>query len=754
MWHGLRVARQVDHEFVASASELLQATLRDLILVTGGIFAAWQIVIPMLQPELGWKTATVSLIIVPTTAIALWLHSRHFAAAQVVWQIGFAAGITRAILAFQEPQIGFCYPVLPLVAAITVGWPASVLVEGALVALVWWLSRYPGAPPLLFTQSLGIVLGGTCAALVGWAGTRALLTVTQWSVYSYGKAREKMEEARAQRVELKEIQEDLILANRELARLSDRLQAMYQVAEEARRAKEEFVANVSHELRTPLNMIIGYSEMILEWSQLYGASVPPALLSDVAAIERNSRHLARLIDDVLDLSQIEAGRMALSREWASPQEIIEAAVAAVRGFFESKGLYLETEVAPDLPQVFCDSTRIRQVIINLLSNAGRFTEQGGVRVSAWREGDAVVIGVADTGPGIAAEDHEKVFEPFRQLDGSTRRRHGGTGLGLSISKRFVEMHGGRMWLESQVGQGATFYLSLPLEAPVPTASACGAQTKRWFNPYDEYEYRTRTRPSKAPAPAVPPRYVLLDRGDTLQRLFRRYLHGFEVVAVRDTEEAARELSRLPAQALVVNAPPFANISPSLTTLADLPYGTPIVACNVPGAEEAVRQLGVARYLVKPVTREMLLTTLEAVGHDVRRILVVDDDPEALQLFARMLVGARRGYRVMRAESGQQALTLLRRRRPDVMLLDLVMPGIDGFQVLNEMSQDADLRGIPVVVVTCRDPSGQPIVTNALTVTRSGGLAVHELLACIQAVSRILAPTAHTARPEPSGRPGG
>jgi signal transduction histidine kinase/CheY-like chemotaxis protein len=747
MWYRLRTAQHDDLDFASSVIELLQPTSRNIILAMTGLYLAWQIIIPLSQPDLGWRSAAVTLVAIPACALALLLLHRRFLAAQVIWLSGFAAAQTLAIYIFQEPVIAFSYALLPLMAVITVGWPAALLAEGVVIALAWWLRSGWIMPPIPASYAIGAVVGGVCTALLGWAATQALLTVTRWSLFSYNRAREKMEDARSQRAELKQTQQDLLLANRELARLSDRLAAMHQVDEEARRTKEEFVANVSHELRTPLNMIIGFSEMILQSAQVYGARLPPALLSDVGAIERNSRHLARLVDDVLDLSQIEAGRMALSREWASPQEIVEAAVVAVRSLFASKGLYLEAEIAPDLPAVYCDATRMRQVVINLLSNAGRFTERGGVRARAWREKADIVISVADTGPGIARTDQERIFEPFRQLDGSTRRRHGGTGLGLSISKRFVEMHGGRMWVESDVGAGATFCLSLPLQAFAPAPPA-GDGTKRWFSAYDEYDYKARTRRSKAPAPALSPRYVVLEQEGTLQRLFGRYLDGAEIVAVQDIDEAIREVSRSPAQALVVNAPPAALAGGAPAgRLARLPYGTPALICWLPSADEAVKRLGVVRYLVKPVTRVALLSTLSGLSQEVKRVLLVDDDREALQLFSRMLYTADRDYHILRAETGPQALSLLRQRRPDVMLLDLIMPGMDGFQVLEEKSQDPSIQDIPVVVVSSRDPSGQPIVTSSLSVTRSGGLSVRDLLACIQATSRILAPSVQTSRRE-------
>jgi signal transduction histidine kinase/CheY-like chemotaxis protein len=738
VWYRLCVSPEADPDFVSSATELLQSTSRHIIFTTGAIYLVWHLVGTVTWPDtVGRHAWLVTPVVVLAFALSLHLLPKRLLAAQAVWQAGLATAITVAVSVFQQQEIAFFYALLPLMAVVTVGWPASLLAEGLVIGLVWWLSHSPAVPTLPTTYGVVIIIGGALTGMLGWAAARALLTVTQWSIFSFERARENMDEAREQRVELKQIQEDLIQANQELARLSDRLRTMHQIAEEARQAKEEFVANVSHELRTPLNMIIGFSEMITQTPQVYGTSLPPALLADIAAIQRNSRHLAKLVDDVLDLSQIEAGRMALSKEWTSLTEVIDAAALAVWTLFESKGLYLETEIPPDLPPVFCDSTRIRQVVLNLLSNAGRFTEQGGVRIKVWREGDDTLVSVADTGTGIASEDQEKLFEPFQQLDGSIRRRHGGSGLGLSISKRFVEMHQGKMWLESEVGVGTTICFSLPLDTSLRAALASDG-AKRWFSPY--YHYEGRTRRSRAPAPDLIPRFVLVEKGQTLQRLFTRYLDDFEIVCTRDIEQGIAELNRSPAQALIVNTPLFRETPPPMTQLANLPYGTPAVTCWVPGGNDTAHQLGAVRYLVKPVTRKTLYSTLEGLGEGIKSVLLVDDKPEVLQLFARMLASTQRGYRVLRATSGQQALSMLRERRPDVMLLDLIMPGMGGFQVLREKNQDPTIREIPVIVVSAKDPSGEPIVSDTLTVTRSGGLSMRDLLACIQAISEVLAPS--------------
>jgi signal transduction histidine kinase/CheY-like chemotaxis protein len=736
VWHSLGRLPEAQAEFVTARTNLIQSTSRILILTIGAFYLGWHFVASDMWPtRLGsdvWPvTASIGLI----CALSLWLLPRHFLAAQVVWLAGFCGATAFALHVYQQPGIALLYALLPLMAVVTVGWSAGLCAEVGLVALVWWLSHAPGMPELFPSNAMIIILGGAITGILGWAAVHPLSIAIQWYLSSFQEARRHMEEARDQRVELKQTQEDLLLANRELARLSDRLEAMVQLAEEARRTKEEFVANVSHELRTPLNMVIGFSEMITRSPQVYSASLPPALLADVAAIERNSRHLAKLIDDVLDLSQVEAGRMALSKDWASLAEIVDAATTIVRAFFDSKGLYLHTDAAPDLPALFCDATRIRQVVLNLLSNAGRFTDQGGVTIRMWREGAEALVSVSDSGPGIAADQQRRLFEPFQQLDNSLRRIHGGSGLGLCISKRFVEMHGGRMWLESELGKGTTVSFALPLQTPAGPAASGGPM--QWLSPYGEYARGLRR--SKAPVAAPGARFVVVDEGGGLQRLFTRYLTGAEIVAVRDAGEAIRELGRTPATALVANLPPNTRDQRPFGPPGELPYGTPALTCWVAGEDEAARRLGADRYLVKPVTCETLLSTIESLGKDIRSVLIVDDEPEAVRLFSRMISSSARGYRVFRATNGRRALDLLRERRPDAILLDLVMPGMDGFQVLQERSKDPSLQAIPTIVISSQDPTGSPVVTDALTVARSGGLSARQLLTCVQAVSEILAP---------------
>jgi len=739
---------QVPLDLTQPTREIQQSMLRHLILIAATAYAVWFVV--MTETRFNLFVLTVLLlspVVIATCGMAMWLSRRTLVGAQVLWQVGFALAIVLAMLVTQQPAVGLLLAILPLMAMLTCGLLGGILSELSVAALVWTLGHWAGAPVLPTDYVLTIMLGGALIAALGWVATSALLSSMHWTLIYSERSRLELEKLQSQRMEYEQTQEDLIHANRELARLSDRLKTLQQLADEARLAKETFVANVSHELRTPLNMIIGFSEIITQSPQVYAQALPPALLADITAIQRNSQHLARLVDDVLDLSQIDGGRMALTKELVSVQEITESAIATVQGLFVSKGLYLDADAPDDLPIMFCDAVRIRQVLINLLSNAGRFTERGGVKVTARHQGREILISVADTGPGIPSEAHERVFEPFHQQDSSIRRRHGGSGLGLSISRRFVEMHGGKMWLESEVGVGTIFHFTLPL--PATDEPSLGPEYRRWFNPYSPYTERTRSW--KMPRVTVLPRFVILEEEGALKRLFERYVADSEIVWVKDVKSALTELNHSPAQALIVNAPAPHAAASATDILRAAPLPTPVLTCWLPGPAEAARQLGVQRYLIKPVGGQLLLQTLAELG-GIRRVLLVDDDQEVLRLFSRVLASAGTQYEVYRAKSGEHALALLRQRRPDVMLLDLVMPGMDGFRVMREKLADAAIKDIPVVVMSATDPIGEAIISDAFTVTSNSGVTVPNLFACIKAVTDILAPIGQVADPGLRGNP--
>jgi signal transduction histidine kinase/CheY-like chemotaxis protein len=737
MWILLRSMLSVEPDFALNLVDLLESTQRNFIYTVMGLSLAWLFWISIGQPGVYVLVSLpyMLLIILICGAALLLVQRRQTLLAQIFLNIGLMAVVALGVFIFREPQLLFCLIFLPMIAAVTIGWWFGVAVELGVVAVVLGVTQYPLFANTPISFDVITIMGGVASGLLGFSAAYAMLTLSHWGLASFHQARANVVDIRHQREELFQVQDDLLQTNRELARLSNRLKVMTHVAEEARRVKEEFVANVSHELRTPLNMVIGFCEVISDSPRVYG-NLSPALLADIAAIQRNGQHLVSLVNDVLDLSQIEAGRMALMKDWTTVQDILNAAIIAVKPLFESKGLYLEQDIPAEPVQLFCDGTRVREVLLNLLSNAGRFTEHGGVRIQARATGNLLTIAVIDTGPGISSENVGKLFEPFQQLDNSIRRREG-TGLGLSISKQFVEMHGGKMWVESEFGVGTSFLFTLPLEIALSPQMGAGS-VQRWVNPYFTFEKEIRR--SKISAPQLVSRYVLLERGHTLKRLFERYYAEAEIVHVHDVETAIEQTGRSPSQALIINM--LANPDPNLTAhIKELPYGTPIIECWVPGDDEPSQRLGVRRYLTKPVKRDELLEAIAQVGEGVQTILLVDDQPEVLQLFGRMLASSERAYTVIRAKNGQHALDVLHRRKPDLMLLDLVMPEVDGFEVLRLKNEDPEIRAIPVIIISANDPSGTPIISNQMNIHRKEGFSAREFLACIQAVSEVFSPKA-------------
>jgi len=245
----------------------------------------------------------------------------------------------------------------------------------------------------------------------------------------------------------------------ENARLFREIEEKGRQLETASKHKSQFLANMSHELRTPLNAILGYTELILD--NIYG-EVGEKVRDVLGRLEKSGRHLLALINDVLDLSKIEAGQLTLALNDYSMSDVVQTVLTAVESLAAEKRLALKVTMAPELPLGYGDERRIGQVLLNLVGNAIKFTEVGEVRVEVNASDGAFRVAVADTGPGIAPEDQEKIFEEFQQVDSSSTRKKGGTGLGLSIAKRIVEMHGGRIWVESSPGKGSTFWFTLPV----------------------------------------------------------------------------------------------------------------------------------------------------------------------------------------------------------------------------------------------------------------------------------------------------
>jgi len=666
-----------------------------------------------------------------------------------VWLLVLGLGGIAFLFAHWYPA-GVALLALPVMLAVGLlgGWQGLLVGLAVSLVLVWRLQQGP-TDPIGSDTLIALGLGSTWAgAGLTWAVLRPLHTLLAWSWQYYERAQMLLEQARDRQLELHEVREDLERANRNLARLYQLVIASQKEAEEARRAKEIFVANVSHELRTPLNMIIGFSDLITRVPAVYRKHLPRQLLADVGAIQRNARHLSQLVDDVLDLSKADSDCMSLSMQPCRLRDVCMDAVQAIRALFDAKSLSLEVDVPENLPQVLCDVTRVRQVLLNLLSNAGRVTERGGVRVSAREREGELEVAVADTGPGIPTEDMQHLFEPFRQLERPFHDQSG-TGLGLSICKKLIELHGGKVWAESELGVGTTFHFSLPLTQPDEVEASAG----RWLS--DEWHYRALTRPRRATLPEVRPRVVVVDDDEgTLAALVTQHLGDFEVTVASCMDQAITVLSETPARALIVNERIPGEDRSWQKALQMLPYSLPVATCHVAGGQSASRRLGTFDCLVKPISREQLLKAIESVPHSVDTVLIVDDEPECVQLFARMLESSQRHYSVLRANGGRRAIEIMRTARPDLVLLDLVMPDMDGFQVLAHMRGEPELSDTPVITISARDLLPEPVISDSLTISRPEGLCQSDLLEALETLVQALAPMWRTDGQGPPETPGG
>jgi len=624
------------------------------------------------------------------------------------------------MLAFIVAPAALALPLISLPAAILTVLGQTLLLGGLTAMGIGGL----GAIEAVIAMALCWLVVGVLVVAYG-----PILHVSGWSWSYYQRALHLLDEARSRQAQLKQALADLTYANRQLALANEKLAAARMLAEQAQRTKAAFVANVSHEFRTPLNMIIGLIDLVTEAPEVYGPRLPAALHQDLEIVRRNCEHLASMINDVLDLSQIEAGRLALHKEWVDWHEVIDRALVIVRPLLAKKGIALHLSIPDDLPRIYCDRTRIRQVILNLLSNAARFTDEGSITVTVRAESQYVVISVCDTGPGISAEDASRIFEPFQQGSFQQRRDQGGSGLGLSISKQFVELHGGRMWLQSEPGRGSTFSFRIPVSSPAdPTAGAY-----RWI----AGDWEERPSYAEPPDARLERRILVCDETGEVLPLLSRYAEQTEFVAVPDVSEAAREMRACPALAVLLNAADNERLLELAEHASSAVPDAPILGWSVPARTQPALLAGAAAYLLKPLRRADLAAVLRRLDLKTGSVLVVDDDADALLLLTRMLLACDDTLQVTAVASAAEALETLRLDPPDLVLLDIIMQDMDGWEVLGIMRGDGRWRDIPVVVVSAQDVQEQPLVSGAFLATMGRGLSVSKLLRCSSSVSTLL-----------------
>ena len=470
-------------------------------------------------------------------------------------------------------------------------------------------------------------------------------------------------------------------------------------AEAANQAKSQFLANMSHELRTPLNAIIGYSELLHEEFEDYGQ---PGVLTDLDKIKAAGKHLVTLINDILDMSKIEAGRVELYLERFNLSSMLEDVTTTIRPVVEKNGNRLDFVSAAELGSMYADITRLRQCLFNLLSNAGKFTKNGLVTLRADRAArdgrDWVTFQVTDTGIGITPDHLTKIYQPFTQADASTTRKYGGTGLGLGITQKLTKMMGGEIQIQSVPGKGSIFTLALPAEAIKPSV------------PEFQQSAQTRETPlarATLPTPEDSKTILVVDDDAAARELIERFLtaEGFQVVSTDRGErvlEMAREL-RPHAITLDVMMPGMDGwaVLSALKAEPDL-ADIPIIMLTIVEDSNLGFALGAADYLTKPIDRQALVRAFRKgrTEYEFRGALLVEDDSQTRTLVRRMLEND--GWVVTEAGNGREALAQVMHKPPGLIVLDLMMREMDGFEFLTELRQNREWRSIPVIVLTARD----------------------------------------------------
>jgi len=473
------------------------------------------------------------------------------------------------------------------------------------------------------------------------------------------------------------------------ARLFREIEDKSQQLEVATQLKSQFLANMSHELRTPLNAIIGVTEMLQEDARDLKREDD---LEPLDRVLRAARHLLALINDILDLSKIEAGKMDIHIESFAIAPLIEDVVQTIGTMAAKNGNEVVVNCAPDIGTMRADQTRIRQALLNLASNANKFTERGTVTIGAKRATEQgrewVTMAVTDTGIGLTPEQMGKLFHEFVQADASTTRKYGGTGLGLAISRRFCQMMGGDITVASEPGRGSTFTIRLPAEVGVAQPAAA-------------------VRDAAAPRPgAARPTILVVDDDQTVREVMARYLarEGFSVVTASGGHEGLRLARELHPAAITLDV-----MMPDLdgwTVLAAIKgdpelADIPVILMTIVDEKNRGYSLGATDYMVKPVDRQRLSGVLRNIcGAVGRQVLLVDDD-DMMRRGMRLAL-EQDGWQVSEVENGRVALARLAETRPDVIVLDLMMPEMDGFEFLVEMRSRAEWRDIPVLVVTAKD----------------------------------------------------
>lgn len=716
------------HGFDDHFNNLRTATLRLVLPIAGVLGYLWLIWVlwPIRSqptPLAAWA-GSVALLIVSVVGLLEFQNCPKTIAIGLIASAVVAAAC--AVPSFGTVDTVFML-VVPIILSGAMFGPRVVIAVGILVSIFSLLLVQVN--PVAFLAPLSAPLMFGLVVLISISSSRSLRVLLEWALIEQQHATRNESLARDRQAELAQALRSLDTVTYNLERTNYLLGQARSRAEEAWRLKQQFAQNISHELRTPLNLVVGFAENMIQSPEYYGSQLPPAYLRDLTIVYRNASHLQNLVNDVLDLARIESAQMGLVTEKTDIADLLSDTMSIMRKHIERRGLEVCVDVAEDLPKVDADPLRIRQVVLNLLNNALRFTERGTITLRAVHEHDGIVISVIDTGIGIPSAELGKIFEAFHQVDNSRQRRQGGAGLGLTISKRFVEMHGGHIWVESEVGEGSAFHFRLPVEAA---------------------HSREMPRIPEVAASRIPSRWsrervmLIITGSPAAATMLTRYIRDCRPVFIDNLEEARLVAQQSVPQLVLIDTLSVTLSAEQVIGLADS-WGmsnVPFIACGLPGETRTRQYLATSGYLVKPISRDTLRDVLIRLGDSVSKVLVIDDDQDFVRLISRMLDHPVRRYRVMNAYSGREGFEMALRYQPDAILMDLGLPDIDGLTLLDQIRASPITKQIPIIIVSAYDePDATSHIPGAMIVHRPSGFLSGEIVQWIQKILDTITQTA-------------
>ena len=673
-------------------------------------------------PLIVWSGA-ISLGLVAPLSYAMRVRWGSYATIFLIMVTFFT--VCCVTIGYQSPHYQYLFIPIVVLTSVLVGQRALLIITAGSLAIVAAVSPQWGDDSMISFEtwfpSLVIVL----TSVASWLSARSLNMALTWVWAGYERALRNEHLMRERQAELRRALRALEEATDRLQRANQELLFARRQAEEAQIIQDQFVTNVSHELRTPLNLLIGFAEMMYLAPESYpGVRWSAELQSDIGEMYRAGRHLQSLVNDILDLSRIDSGHLPRLREMWDIRPIITDVLDTIAPLLRQRGLTCHVEWPDGIPPLFIDHVRIRQVLLNLLNNGIRFTDAGGVTIRVELAGHDVVVGVHDTGIGIPEEQLGRVFEKFRQVEGSPWHR-GGTGLGLALSRQFVELHGGRMWVESKVGRGSSFYFSIPVEEGQP-------QTPRLLHTADQ----RRADLSDAPI-------VVVDPDPAMGQMLSRYLDDRRIIPVSSTSAVDDVVERDHPFAVLINVAPDAPPESwlGLPSGAVGRYKVPVFHCAIPSAAWLQSSTDITCLLTKPVLRDALEQAVLKLATQPVKALIVDDNPGFVSLLSRMLRTGGLAQEVLTAYSGAEAVRLAFEHVPDLILLDLALPDMNGFDVVKRVRCQPELRSASIIAVTATSYVEEVFERQGeyLTLAQPGGLGAGALAELLRSALRIVAP---------------